>query len=481
LRESLSKAENSKAAGLQASLQQLPLTAIRRIPKYLVNEEKNLKASITRLDVLLSSGNDSEQTAATQRSLVDAHIKLSRVHQELEKQPAYRELYKSNSIDLANIQKNILTENEAVVSYYFTTSALIVFFVATDTICYRRVAEMSIVKNAIRNFRSYMDGEAVERSQIENTEKLLYDKLIAPVLPFLVSKKKLIIIPHNELAYLPFETMADSSGHHVLDDFSTSYNYSIVFLQPSTTSKKNKKVVAFAPYAGRETFLNGLPAIPASAEEVGSLNGSIFIDSAATKQRFVEESATAGIAHLATHASASDSLPIQSYIAFYPAAASDTSFRLYEPEIYNLDLRSSSLVVLSACETGKGKLVHGEGILSLSRAFSYAGCPSIITSLWKADDKATAYICKHLYGYLDKGFSIDVALQKAKQDYLHDKDIPTQFKLPRYWAHLVLVGDTTPLYQSSKNIYLFGLAVFIILLCGILYWWQKKTRPPGRP
>ena len=74
---------------------------------------------------------------------------------------------------------------------------------------------------------------------------------------------------------------------------------------------------------------------------------------------------------------------------------------LYAPEISNLKLDSTQLVILSACETGTGQLVKGEGLMSLSRAFAYAGCPDIITSLWKAEDKTTAFLTQQLHYYLE--------------------------------------------------------------------------------
>jgi CHAT domain-containing protein len=130
-------------------------------------------------------------------------------------------------------------------------------------------------------------------------------------------------------------------------------------------------------------------------------------------------------------------------------------------------------VVLSACETGKGKLIQGEGMLSLSRAFSYAGCQSIITSLWKADDQATAYIATRLHFYLSRGLDKDIALQKSKIDYLNDKEIEQRFKLPLYWANMVLVGDPSPVWQKPNIslVYLFGAGIF--LAAGII-WLLKR-------
>jgi len=86
-------------------------------------------------------------------------------------------------------------------------------------------------------------------------------------------------------------------------------------------------------------------------------------------------------------------------------------------------MNATKLVIISACETGQGELVAKEGVISLSRAFAYAGCASTINSLWKADDQATAAILRRLYVYLREGETQARALQLAKLDYLRSDAI----------------------------------------------------------
>ena len=123
-----------------------------------------------------------------------------------------------------------------------------------------------------------------------------------------------------------------------------------------------------------------------------------------------------------------------------------------------------SLVILSACETGKGRLISGEGVMSLSRAFSYAGCPSVITSLWKAEDNATAFIMQQLHKSLQQGLNKDEALQKAKLDYLKSDKIEARFKTPDFWANLILVGDPSGIYKSKSQLtyWLVGVTAFVL-------------------
>ena len=111
--------------------------------------------------------------------------------------------------------------------------------------------------------------------------------------------------------------------------------------------------------------------------------------------------------------------------------------------------------------------------MSLSRAFTYAGCPSVITSLWKAEDNATAYLTQKLYYYLQKGYAKDEALQKAKLDYLNDDTIAPNFKTPNFWAHLILVGDASAVSNKRMN-YWYIIAGLILLI--IIFFAIKKGR-----
>jgi CHAT domain-containing protein len=178
----------------------------------------------------------------------------------------------------------------------------------------------------------------------------------------------------------------------------------------------------------------------------------------ATKSRFLRLAGQFPVIHLATHAAANNTDPMLSSIVFYPG---EKDHDLTAREIYDLDLDSTNLIVLSACETADGKLEKGEGLLSLSRAFAYAGCPNIIASLWKAEDKTTAYISSRLYYYLSKDYKKDEALQMAKIDLINNTEIEGRFKSPGYWAHLVLIGEYEPHHKRKRWS---GVAIGIVVL-----------------
>ncbi|MCF6359049.1 MAG: CHAT domain-containing protein, partial [Draconibacterium sp.] len=134
---------------------------------------------------------------------------------------------------------------------------------------------------------------------------------------------------------------------------------------------------------------------------------------------------------------------------------------LSSAEIY-LIKNKANLVVLSACNTGSGQLKKGEGIMSLARGFFYAGCPSIIMSLWEVEDQSGTQIMGSFYKNLKKGKTKDESLRQAKLEYLEGAN--SRRAHPHYWLGYVCIGDNSPLYKSY-DFYFFSL--LILLLIGI--------------
>ncbi|MEZ4935714.1 MAG: CHAT domain-containing protein [Saprospiraceae bacterium] len=180
--------------------------------------------------------------------------------------------------------------------------------------------------------------------------------------------------------------------------------------------------------------------MPASGEEVKAAslfwNGDYYLNADATEDRFNEVAGNYRIVHLSTHGVADSRSGDYSYLAFAEQKDSLENEFLYVRDLYNIQL-NADLVTLSACETAAGELQRGEGIISLARAFAYAGAKSILTTLWVADDSATRDLMKVFYQQLKNGEAKDRALQKAKQELLGNG----RFAHPFFWAGFVPVGD----------------------------------------
>jgi CHAT domain-containing protein len=155
------------------------------------------------------------------------------------------------------------------------------------------------------------------------------------------------------------------------------------------------------------------------------------------------------------------------------AEADSTENLLSAIEMYSMKL-NSELAVLSACNTGVGQLYRGEGIMSFSRAFAYAGVPSAVISLWKVPDIATSKIMVSFYSYLKDGVSKDKALQLARQDFI--KNNP-EMAHPYFWAGFILTGNNSPLSFPRSYLWLW-IAVSVLVLTGLVFAQRKFRSAP---
>jgi CHAT domain-containing protein/Tfp pilus assembly protein PilF len=463
--------ENNKATVLQAGLKNLELSSLPELPTNLVSEEKKYRTILARLNIQVSLLKDSMSLTALQGRIRDAEIALSGVQDKLDENPLYHDLkFYSVTINIDSLKEKMEGNDDAILSYYYTENSLICFYITKEDAGFSSIPLNNNLFSTILNLRKELQfPQASGRKNLQIAGLTLFQELVEPVYEKIKSKKRLIIIPFNEISYVPFEMLVNSSdGSLLVKKFAISYNYAGSFLSDKKVERiEDYNVLAMAPFSGKENEELILPALPASIEEINELPGKRLSGYEAVKSQFISLSGRYPVIHLATHAIANDTNLLGSYIEFYGMKKdADTIHRLYEQEIYTLDLKSVRLVILSACETGNGLLVNGEGIMSLSRAFSYAGCKSVVTSLWKADEISTSFICKRLHYYLQKGYAVDHALQQAKVDYLETSEVEDRYKNPAYWAHLVLIGDYRPIVNPGFywNILWIGVAISLLIV-----------------
>jgi len=160
--------------------------------------------------------------------------------------------------------------------------------------------------------------------------------------------------------------------------------------------------------------------------------------------------------HFAMHAKIDNENPLYNRLLFEDG-------ELTASEIYTSNAKAN-LVVLSACNTGFGKIEKGEGVMSMARAFHYSGIPSVLMSLWKVPDQETKTIMIDFYRYLKKGKSKSEALRMAKLSYL-DKNDNGELAHPYYWSGFVINGNMDPLEINKTN---FPIAWIVFTIMGIL-------------
>jgi CHAT domain-containing protein len=146
---------------------------------------------------------------------------------------------------------------------------------------------------------------------------------------------------------------------------------------------------------------------------------------------------------------------------------------LHTYEIFGQNL-NADLAVLSACNSGNGTLVSGEGVLSMAHAFTHAGCPSVLMTKWDVDEKSTSTILNHFYENLRAGKSKSEALRDAKLTFLENS--PAVLHDPYYWAGLVLIGDDSALFDKPWYSSWIGLMGIVILLFTLIFFGWKKFR-----
>lgn len=228
-------------------------------------------------------------------------------------------------------------------------------------------------------------------------------------------------------------------------------------------------IIAQPKLSGPDSLQSTLIELKWSEKEVKDIGtmlaGKIFSYHKASEEAFKQYAPQANIIHLATHAVINDQSPMYSKLLFSPENDKIEDSFLNTYELYNMKL-SANLAVLSACNTGTGKIIRGEGIMSLARGFMYAGCPNLVVSLWPVDDKSTALIMRNFYKGLKNYKNKDEALRDAKLDYLNNADAVKSN--PFYWAGLIFIGETKSIeliQKFDKRILIF---VTILALIGLL-------------
>ncbi len=481
--------EKSKASVITASLEEKAFTTLAGTGQELLQKVNDAKYNIARLNIKSEQAKDNAELAGITREKEANELELSRLENALEQNGEYYQLkYGDASPGVSELQQE-LRQGQALISLFAADSALHVWVVTKNTFSYLRLDSLDGLQADVGHWLEALKTAGNgHRFRGDVFGDRLYRRLIRPIQGETKGEDEWIVVPDGFLYLLPWESLpADAGGEHRLVETTTiSYQWSSRLLGAghveggkggsgaaagvsSGAGQGGTAILGFAPFASQGGD-SGFSRLPASAEEIAGLKGMEYLDSHATKAEFLRDVNNYPIVHLATHAVSSPDDAAASFIAFYPARHSAIEDRLYLEELYGLNLRTNRLVIISACETGEGEVVAQEGVMSLARAFAYAGCGSTINSLWKADDKATSYILRRFYVYLEEGKTKARALQLAKIDYLKSDALD---KSPAFWAHLVLTGDPGPLYDRGSAARWLWL---LVPLGGVVLWVGGRKR-----
>jgi LPXTG-motif cell wall-anchored protein len=479
--------ERNKASVMYSGLKEKGFRKLRGIDPVLTQQERNIKFNLARLSIRSDQTSDSTALVTLANEKAAYEIQLGQVQHAIEKNNVYYQLKYSESWPRPDSIKRLLTHDQAVISFYATANTLNVFVITRNAFTHTRIDSFATIQQNTREWLTALQNpEAGKRFKGGPWGERLYQQLVKPVQALAGDKPEWIIIPDNILYYLPFESLPASAGPDakpLLETTEISYQFGARFMVANATREQPSiaaiSTLAFAPFAQTgmpfpHATYKYMQQLPASAQEIAHLPGRSFTNRQATKEQFLQHISQYPVVHLATHAIADTGNSAASFIAFYPQHQQPTQDALYLEELYGLDMDSTQLIIISACETGNGQLINSEGVLSLTRGFAYAGCASMVNSLWKADDEATAEILHQFHLYLQKGYTKSKALRQAKLDYLHGNAL---HKAPGYWAHLIITGDTQPLVKAHTGYrWLLVVGVVVAVLLGGMFFLKRRKK-----
>lgn len=342
--------------------------------------------------------------------------------------PNYATIIKENPVILDSIQSK-LDSNNVILEYFVGRNHIFIFKITPEEVDIHRIENNfnldQLIDRLLNNLEMHIDTDI--RSYQEAAFNL-HEKLIRPV--NLLPDTNVIVIPDGRLENLPFDLLVSEIKNpnqpqkfsYLLHDFSFSYSYSSTILidQIRKVSQETSNILAIFP-----EFKDVKKEVTYSKEFYNYLKKfSCSILKNANKKTVLEKLNNHNIVHFYTHARSFDQDHKEPTIDLYNDTLSLT-------ELEN-NLLEVDLVILSACETNVGKYEKGEGMMSLTRGFTYTGVPSVITSISKVDDESTSKIIKSFYENISKGMKKDKALQQAKITYL--KNAPEDKSSPYHWG-----------------------------------------------
>ncbi len=426
-------------------------------------------ALATEMQKPLEQRNPAVVTAAQARAEASQRQYLDAVKQIQRTNSSYASLVAVNPVDLVEARKRL--DPKTLLLEYFPTDDELYIFVVTRTtgpvirtvpikradlaklvMQFRQglssATEQSVLSRSARGELWQDDGKPDFKIDIAPTKEAIlrmYDVLIAPVQAEVDSSNTILIVPAGELYYLPFNALGnanpDGTLSFLIEKKSFAYLASADLLNAISVSTGVRKSAHSNSTSTLLALGNPDGTLPAASTEVSQLGGlfigsSVFTGKDATVERVTTAGAKASYLHFATHGFINSLEPKESYLMMAGQPDRLTVKDLIEDN-YKLAFSGTRLVTLSACETNIGGYDPSAVYSSLSRAFSKAGAPSVVASLWSVNDVSTRETMTMFYKQLAAGQPIAEAMRRAQLKTMRDP----RFVHPYYWSAFVVLGD----------------------------------------
>ncbi len=496
--------ERNLAYLVQQSINNSEAKFFANIPEALTRKEERLRVDKSFYQSKLLGVLNGDTRRETEDKLFEVHRSYDELVNSFESDyPAYYQLkYDLSVSSVKEIQKR-LKPNELLLEFFRGDSSLFAFGITNQAFEILAIDNFSQVIGAALELHYEMTGRNWSNEgapqRFASNANLLFEQLIKPVLKRFNEDRitNLIIVPDGELSYVPFSALLTSSTKaiqgfrdlpYLSKQFVVRQNYSATLMVRKEAKGRrfsNHSVLGVAPAyeslnsaesARPAKFRDNIGPLKYNVEEVRtiveSFEGRALLGNEALESAFKQQVNRYPIVHIAAHALIDDEIPMNSKLVLTQEKDSIEDGYLHAFELYNMRL-TPELVVLSACNSGDGKLRRGEGLMSLSRAFAYAGVPSMVMSHWQVDDQATSKLMKLFYEQLAMGEGKADALRNAQLAFLETASAANTH--PFYWAGFSLVGDSSPL--TKKGQYTFRYILIALIGLPLLVFLLRKRRP----
>src|SRR5262245_18185284 len=471
-REALALAERANARALLDTLHRGGISIQKAMTAEEREQERRLKSELTALNTQLTHITQSGKPDP--RSVSDLTQRLEKARLDYEAfqtslYSAHPELRTHRGdapiIEAEELTALIHTPESALLEYVVTDDATYLFAVtkAAD----KRDADVQVFTLPIKRaelagqVESFRQGLAGRDLGFRDAARRLYDLLLKPAQAQLRGKTALVIAPDDKLWELPFHALLSDDNHYVLENSAVSYTPSLTVLREMAKARRRgaetarmgllafgnpalvEGTMARASLGVRDEKLDPLPEAEAEVKGLGRLYGAarskIYVGAEAREERVKNEASAYKVLHFATHGVLNNAAPMYSYLALAQRDKNDDGL-LEAWELMQMDLRAD-LVVLSACETARGRLGAGEGVIGLSWALFVAGAPATVVSQWNVESASARELMLGFHRNLRAPSRKPVTKAEAlRQAALKLMKSPATSH-PFYWAGFVLVGD----------------------------------------
>ena len=303
---------------------------------------------------------------------------------------------------------------------------------------------------SIREVRGEKEGN-LTLPPLDKPFKPFYDAVIGPIVDLLEPQDdELVIVPEGTLSFTPWAAIIESIRIRTVPSLTS---YQLISSVPEDHHKKTGALLVGNPCLNQLNLKKPKPALTFAQKEVemiaSILNTSPLTGSEATKAEVIKQMSSVSLIHIAAHGNQHSGeillAPNPGWTSKFPRKK-DFILEMSDVQAANLQAR---LVVLSCCHTGRGRILKGEGVVGIARAFLAAGARSVLVTLWAIDDEATMEFMKSFYQHLKKGKTASAAVHQSMK-CLRESE---KFSEMRYWAPFQLIGDDVKIdFETDHDI-----------------------------